>query len=160
MKLDLKFKDEVAKIHDGESIKLCYQCGTCTGSCPIAFVTGYNPRKYIQLALLGLKGELLSNKDIWLCSGCYTCYERCPQSVKPAYVIRALCSLAAKTGNIPVATKTGAQTIIKQGRINPVTDFIQKQREKFGLPKLGPINSEELQKIAKKTGFDKLIELR
>lgn len=111
------------------------------------------------MALLGLKEEVLTNKNIWLCTGCYSCYERCPQGVEPAYVIRVLCSLAAKTGNIPAATKAGAQTILKQGLLAQVTDFIQKQREKLGLPRIGHTGVEEVQKIAKKTGFDKLVGL-
>ncbi|MBE0416067.1 MAG: heterodisulfide reductase, partial [Dehalococcoidia bacterium] len=43
---DTKFKYDVAEEPGGENIKLCFACGLCTASCPVADIDPeYNPRK-------------------------------------------------------------------------------------------------------------------
>jgi len=31
-----EFAREVSQQHGGETLSLCFQCGTCTGSCPLS----------------------------------------------------------------------------------------------------------------------------
>ncbi len=104
--LDPDFKDEVSREIGGQNIKLCFNCGICTVSCPVRRVDdSYNPRKIIRMILYGMKREVLSSEAIWKCVHCLTCYERCPQNVKFAEVIEALKILAveeAKKGNIKI----------------------------------------------------------
>lgn len=102
--LDSNFKYEVSKEIGGQNIKLCFNCGICTVSCPVRRVDdSYNPRRIIRMVLYGMKKEILSSETIWKCVHCLTCLERCPQDVKFAEVIEALRILAvkeAKKGNI------------------------------------------------------------
>lgn len=104
--IDPSFKYEVSKEAGGENIKLCFNCGICTVSCPIRRVDEtYNPRKIIRMILYGMKKEVLSSEIIWKCAHCLTCVERCPQDVKFAEVIKALRILAlkeAEKGNIKI----------------------------------------------------------
>ncbi|MGA7797039.1 MAG: 4Fe-4S dicluster domain-containing protein, partial [Methanoregula sp.] len=62
---------------------MCYQCGTCTGSCPSAPRSTYRIRKFMRRAVLGLENEALNDPDLWLCTTCYSCTDRCPRDIAP-----------------------------------------------------------------------------
>ncbi len=94
--MDPKFKYEISKMHGGEKLMRCFQCGTCTSDCPIArFSDTYRPRQIIRMTQLGLKDRVLNSDTLWLCASCFTCTDRCPQDVEVASVIRVLRNLAA-----------------------------------------------------------------
>lgn len=94
---DPSFKYEVSREIGGQNIKLCFNCGICTVSCPVRKIDDtYNPRRIIRMILYGMKNELLSDETIWKCAHCLSCLERCPQDVKFAEVIEALRVLAVK----------------------------------------------------------------
>ena len=42
----------------GESVKLCMQCATCTGMCPMAQEMDISPRRVMHLAQFGLLDRL------------------------------------------------------------------------------------------------------
>jgi len=98
------FKDEIANEPGGENIKRCFNCTGCTLGCPVTEIDkGFNPRKIIRKALLGMRNEVLTDEYVWLCASCYLCYERCPQNVKVNEVIGAIRTIAqreARAGNI------------------------------------------------------------
>ncbi len=104
--LDPNFKYEVSKEIGGQNIKLCFNCGICTVSCPVRRIDDtYNPRRIIRMVLYGMKKEILSSETIWKCAHCLTCLERCPQDVRFAEVIEALRILAvreAEKGNLEI----------------------------------------------------------
>ena len=64
---------------------MCFQCGTCTGSCPSAPRSTYRIRKFMRRCVLGLEEEALTDPDLWLCTTCYSCTDRCPPQ-RTAYV--------------------------------------------------------------------------
>jgi len=98
---DTKFKYEVAEEPGGENIKLCFACGLCTASCPVADIDPeYNPRKIIRMVILGMKKEVLSSNFPWLCTQCYTCQAHCPQNVKFSDVMKALRNMAVREGYV------------------------------------------------------------
>ena len=98
---DTKFKYEVAEEPGGENIKLCFACGLCTASCPVADIDPeYNPRKIIRMVLLGMRREVLSSDFPWFCTQCYTCQAHCPQNVKFSDVMKALRSMAVREGYV------------------------------------------------------------
>lgn len=88
-RVDPEFKRKLSTVHGGETLMHCYQCGTCTATCPISrFTDIYRPNKIIHLAKLGIKNTF--SDAVWFCVVCYSCTERCPQGVKVADVMRAL----------------------------------------------------------------------
>lgn len=98
---DAKFKYEVAEEPGGENIKLCFACGLCTASCPVADIDPeYNPRRIIHMVLLGMRKEVLSSNLPWLCTQCYTCQAHCPQNVKFSDVMKALRNMAVREGYV------------------------------------------------------------
>lgn len=99
--LDTKFKYDVAAEPGGENVKLCFACGLCTASCPVADIDPeYNPRRIIRMVLLGMRKEVLSSGFIWFYSQCYTCQAHCPQNVNFADVMKALRNMAVREGYI------------------------------------------------------------
>jgi len=122
---DTKFKYDVAEEPGGENIKLCFACGLCTASCPVADIDPeYNPRKIIHMVLLGMRKEVLSSNLPWLCTQCYTCQAHCPQNVKFSDVMKALRSLAVREGYVH-------PSFLEQ--IKDVDSFSQKLRHQIVL---------------------------
>lgn len=90
---------EAIEASGGEDLNLCYQCATCTGSCPWGFVEPLNIRQLIHLAQLGLEGY--EGEDLWKCTTCNTCKIRCPRGVGIIDIIRSIRTMIVETGLIP-----------------------------------------------------------
>lgn len=144
------------------SLKACYQCGTCTGSCPSGRRTSYRTRKVIRKALLGLD-DVLDSDDIWKCTTCYTCYERCPRDVKVTEIIKTIRNLAAQKGNMAKAHKMTAMYVLKYGHAVPANKNTAELRKSIGLSEKAPIaqfsekDLNEMNTLIKELGFDDLI---
>ena len=125
--LDPNFKEEIMNERGGEHLTACFQCSTCTIGCPITeYVPSYNPRKIIQMSLLGMRNEVLSNPDLWVCLICQTCTARCPQDVQISDLLGAIRRIAdkeAEAGNIkidssrPIFDKAFQHQLEKYGRL-------------------------------------------
>jgi len=125
--LDPNFRNEIMNEPGGEHLTACFQCSTCTLGCPITeIVPSYNPRKIIQMSLLGMREQVLSNPDLWICAICQTCTARCPQDVVVGDVLAAIRRIAEKeeeAGNIkidsprPLFEKAFLHTVEKYGRL-------------------------------------------
>jgi len=75
-------RKELLEIPWGEQIVKCIQCGTCTGSCPMAPVMDYGPRQLFALAREGDFREVFGANTYWVCTSCYLCTVRCPRGIK------------------------------------------------------------------------------
>ena len=104
---------------------MCYQCGTCTGSCPSAPRSTYRIRKFMRRAVLGLENEALTDPDLWLCTTCYSCTDRCPRDIAPTDVIMAMRNLAFKRDIVPVNFLKTVQAIYSSGHGVPNNDVNQ-----------------------------------
>ena len=146
-----------------ETVKHCFQCGTCSGSCPSGRRTPYKVRQIVRKCLLGLKDEVISDDALWMCTTCYTCQERCPRSVKIVEIIKKARNIAAHAGYMALAHKKTGLYVIKTGHGVPINDATKALRVKIGLSELPatthsfPEALEEVQKICKITAFDDLI---
>jgi len=145
--IDPRFKYEISKMHGGEKLMRCYQCGTCTSDCPIArFSDTYRPRQIIRMTQLGLKDRVLNSDSLWLCASCFTCTDRCPQDVEVASVIRVLRNLAAEQGHIPQVFKEQCVSILESGYAYKIPELRVRKRETSGLPPLPKGNPESIRK--------------
>ena len=100
-KNDLKhgFKFEVTEMPGGEVASRCFDCGTCTGVCPVSRAeSAFDPRRIIHMIKMGLKEQLLGSEAIWFCSHCDTCAFVCPQEVVFSNVVDVLREMAIKEG--------------------------------------------------------------
>lgn len=89
---DDDFEEIIQKYSGGENVHRCWQCGSCTNSCTMyGQNVQFNPRFWIYLTRLGLKDEILKDKDIiWQCVSCNKCTNICPKDVRPEGVMKAL----------------------------------------------------------------------
>ncbi|RKX41917.1 MAG: heterodisulfide reductase [Thermotogae bacterium] len=158
-RVDPAFSKEVKKRFGGETLTLCYQCGTCASSCPVAKITDrFNPRKLIKLTQLGARKEIISGEALWLCCSCYNCVERCPQGVEIADLIFTLRNIALEEGYIPTIYSEFIKALSKNGRLVEISRFMMKTREKYGLPELKPAGLDAIKRILESTTFDKVAE--
>jgi heterodisulfide reductase subunit C len=88
------FWDQVRSFPDGQKIKNCLQCGTCTGSCPVSYTMDITPRETVALFRAGMLEEILHSRTIWICASCYACTVRCPMGIRVTDTLYALKRLA------------------------------------------------------------------
>ncbi len=157
--LDLGFMGEVANTPRGKGILLCIQCGRCSSGCPVARLTGeHNPRRLMEMIILGFKKDVLATALPWYCLSCFTCLDRCPQGGDVGEVMFALRNLAVRQGNVPAGVSGQAKALYETTRvINPVRSALDK-RESMGLAKVNNDGLEEVQKILKITGMEKIVK--
>ncbi|MEK6572460.1 MAG: 4Fe-4S dicluster domain-containing protein [Bacteroidota bacterium] len=119
------FSEEIASLlHAAHSnpIKTCIQCGTCSGTCPVARFMDYSPRRLIAMINAGLKDRVLASNTFWYCASCYYCTVRCPRGIDIAGLMYALKRYSIwknqyKEGLVgPVFSETFVKTILKSGR--------------------------------------------
>ena len=113
---------------------MCYQCGTCTGSCPSAPRSSYRIRLFMRRCVLGLEDEALTDPDLWLCTTCYSCTDRCPRDIAPTDVIMAMRNLAFLRDIVPKNFLQTCQLIYNSGHGVPNNDVNRAPRTKLGLP--------------------------
>lgn len=131
------FSTEVEEISRTIS-HMCFQCGTCTGSCPSAPRSSYRIRVFMRRAVLGLEDEALTDPDLWLCTTCYSCSDRCPRGIAPTDVIMAMRNLAFRRDIVPKNFLKTVQMIYKTGHGVPNNDVNRAAREKLGLSRDPP----------------------
>jgi heterodisulfide reductase subunit C len=74
----------------GQKLQSCYQCGLCTGNCPAAVNMDISPRRVIELARLGLEGEIAGSRTIWTCASCLACTVNCPRGFDLSRLMEAI----------------------------------------------------------------------
>ena len=128
-KLNPDFKKQIARIPDGANIMSCYLCGTCTAGCPVAELDpAYSPRTIMRMALVGMKEELLTMKELWKCSQCGRCTSHCPQNARPSDVIKTIREIASAEGAVAedsVARSTELENEIGRLRLEKVAALIK-----------------------------------
>jgi len=109
---------DIIKEEGGGDFRLCYQCGTCTSTCPWHIVREFPPRKMIHQAQLGVSD--FEAEDMWLCVTCNACVKRCPRGVEIIDVMRSLRRSIASLGiaEVPEALRMTIKNISSLG--NPL----------------------------------------
>ena len=146
-----------------ETVKHCFQCGTCGGGCPSGRRTPYKVRQIVRKCLLGLKEDVITDDALWMCTTCYTCQERCPRSVKIVEIIKKARNVAAHAGYMAKPHKMTGVFVINTGHGVPINDAAKALRTKIGLSEVPATTHadagalEEVQRLCKLTAFDELI---
>ena len=154
--LDFGFRDEIAAEPGGEMVRFCFQCGTCTASCPVRAVEDrFNPRRIIRMAILGMKREVLTSSFVWLCSSCYACQQRCPQGVKITGIMGAMKNIAVRNGLVPAMFAAQVASLRLHGRVYEVGELENEKRAKLGLPQITEM-PDEIRRILEMTGAEAL----
>ena len=85
-------------IDGGDKLRMCMQCGVCSGSCPIGTEMDYGPRKLFMMIRAGMKEAVLTSNTMSNCVLCYRCVVRCPRDVPVAYILQDLYTKAVEEG--------------------------------------------------------------
>jgi len=94
---DASFYQKV-KAASRANIDRCYQCLTCSLSCPAAFAMDYLPNQVIRMVKLGLKQQTLASSTLWVCVNCEACATRCPNDVEILKLMDTLREIALQEG--------------------------------------------------------------
>ncbi len=120
--LDKSLLTRLSALPEGNLIRRCIQCGTCSGVCPLSIYMDSSPRKLIALIREGFGKEVLSSFTIWLCSSCYSCTVSCPQEIPITEIMYALKRMALEEKTyprrfpVPVLAREFYRMVFKEGR--------------------------------------------
>lgn len=77
-----EFMEQIIEtVPDGSRIKLCLQCGACSGACPFGFAMEHPPHSIIAAMRAGSIEEVLADDSAWMCISCYACTQVCPAQI-------------------------------------------------------------------------------
>lgn len=108
----------------GEALKKCYQCGTCTGTCPWSPLTDFNIRKMIRQGQFGYDGI---EEFMWDCSTCNYCVSRCPRGVEIIDIVRAVRRVYSEGGQLPESLRVFVGSLSARG--NPWSGDPEKRND-------------------------------
>lgn len=115
---------EKLKELSGESVKVCMQCATCTGMCPMAREMDYSPRQVMHMAQFGLVDKLADINTYWKCASCHACSVKCPRGIDIAKVMEALRQqVLRKSKNYIEPSRLSAESIADMPQIALVAGF-------------------------------------
>jgi Fe-S oxidoreductase len=103
----------------------CYQCGTCTSSCPSGRELYRGPRRLVRLILAGEIDAVLKSDDLWRCTECGTCTDVCRMEIDVTGVLRQLRDLEREHGGIRCAERSAADVAAEHLRKRPRIDNLR-----------------------------------
>jgi len=118
---------DIIKEEGGEILKLCYQCGVCSATCPWNLVRSFIVRRIMHEAQLGLVD--LEADEMWLCTSCKACVQRCPRGVEIIDVMRAMRRVITEVGvaKVPDSLRIAVKNISGVG--NPLGEPPEKRAD-------------------------------
>jgi len=72
---------------EGERVRGCLQCGTCSGICPFGYVMDYPPSRIIAALRADIFEKVMDADTIWMCISCYACTQVCPNQIPLTNVV-------------------------------------------------------------------------
>ena len=117
-------KEVEANVEEGEWVKMCMQCGVCSGSCPLGSAWEHPPQELFMMIRAGKREEVLTSSSMWMCTSCYNCIVRCPRGLPITHIMHGLASYANRLGLAPKEQPTRKfgkifwDNITKSGRAN------------------------------------------
>jgi len=118
---------DIIKEEGGDVLKTCYQCGTCTGTCPWNMVSSFLSRRLIHKAQLGLID--FEDEAAWKCVSCKLCVQVCPRGVEIPDIMRALRRIIVGmgAGKIPDSLRISGKNLLGVG--NPLGELPENRTD-------------------------------
>lgn len=117
-------KEVEANVEEGEWVKMCMQCGVCSGSCPLGPYWEHPPQEIFMLIRAGKREEVLGSDSMWMCTSCYNCIVRCPRGLPITHIMHGLAHYSERLGLAPKNQPTRKfaklfwENLSKTGRVN------------------------------------------
>ncbi len=172
-----------ANVEEDEWVKMCMQCGVCSGSCPLGKFWEHPPQEIFMMIRAGKRDEVLSSESVWMCTSCYNCIVRCPRELPITHIMHGLASYAKRLGLVPANQPTAKfaqlfwNNLMKKGRVNElklglalyfmngfgegIKISLQKQKLGLSMLKTGRMNPMEIlggHAVKDLSGFQKVIQ--
>ncbi len=120
-----------ASIHemlDGERIRKCLQCGTCSGVCPFGYYMKYPPGKIIGTLRSEVFDLVMKTDSMWMCVSCSACSEFCPTQIPiTAALMTRVKEEMILAGNVPAELQTALRNSQQYG--NPMGESPRKRAD-------------------------------
>jgi Fe-S oxidoreductase len=122
------FYDSLFEVEEGERIRTCLQCATCSGACPFGYLMEYPPGKMISMLRADMFEKVIETDSVWMCISCYACVEVCPKKIPltPGLMTQAKEQLLL-AGNIPTELQSAFEFSQRYG--NPLGESPRKRSE-------------------------------
>ncbi len=117
-------KEVEANVEEGNWVKMCMQCGVCSGSCPFGPHWDHPPQEIFMMIRAGKRDEVLQSDSMWMCTSCYNCIVRCPRELPITHIMHGLANYAHRLGIAPKNQPTRKfatmfwKNLTKKGRVN------------------------------------------
>jgi quinone-modifying oxidoreductase subunit QmoC len=117
-------KEVEANVEEGEWVKMCMQCGVCSGSCPLGDAWDHPPQEIFMMIRAGKRDDVLGSSSMWMCTSCYNCIVRCPRELPITHIMHGLAHYAKRLGIAPKEQPTAKfaqlfwDNLTKKGRVN------------------------------------------
>ena len=117
-------KEVEANVEEGQWVKMCMQCGVCSGSCPLGKHWAHPPQEIFMMIRAGKRDEVLGSDSMWMCTSCYNCIVRCPRELPITHIMHGLAHYAKRLGIAPQNQPTAKfaqlfwDNLAKKGRVN------------------------------------------
>jgi quinone-modifying oxidoreductase subunit QmoC len=94
-------KEVEANVEGGDWVKMCMQCGVCSGSCPLGNAWEHPPQELFMMIRAGKREAVLTSASMWMCTSCYNCVVRCPRELPITHIMHGLATYAKRLGLEP-----------------------------------------------------------
>ncbi len=117
-------KEVEGNVEEGDWVKMCMQCGVCSGSCPLGDSWEHPPQELFMMIRAGKREEVLTSESMWMCTSCYNCIVRCPRGLPITHIMHGLANYANRLGLAPKNNPTRRfaklfwDNIAATGRVN------------------------------------------
>ncbi len=113
---------------DGERLRLCLQCGDCSGICPFGYLMVHPPSRMIAHLRADRFDKVLGNDTVWMCVSCYACTAVCPAQIPltPGLMARTKEELIL-AGNVPAELQSALENSQRYG--NPLGESPRKRAD-------------------------------
>src|SRR4030042_823336 len=76
-----KFYTSLYEVTNGERIRTCLQCGSCSGVCPFGYLMDFPPGRMITALRADMFKEVIDTDTVWMWVSCYACAQVCPAQI-------------------------------------------------------------------------------
>ncbi len=113
---------------NGERLRLCLECGNCSGICPFGYLMLYPPSRIIAMLRADRFDRLLETDTVWMCVSCYACTAACPSKVPlTPGLMASIKEELLLAGNVPDELQAALQNSQRYG--NPQGESPRKRAD-------------------------------
>ena len=126
---DISFYDKVlAATPRGEQLRVCLECGNCSGICPFGYLMTYPPSRLIAMLRADRFNKVLETDTVWMCVSCYACTAVCPSKIPLTFgLMTSVKEELLLAGNVPAELQTALANSQRYG--NPQGESPRKRAD-------------------------------